>query len=88
MNEVIKPWHEEYGQSVRDWALDIWRNPEISMEEYRTCKLTAAIMKQHSFSAEVFNCKESSLHPNTVACKLGSTAGCRRQFEAADARRT
>ena len=72
MNEVIKKWYEEHEQSVRDWALDIWRNPEISMEEYHACEVTAAIMKQHGFSVEVFNCKDPSLPPNTVVATWGS----------------
>ncbi len=71
MNEVIKKWYDEYGQSVQDLAYDLWDNCEISMEEYHACEVTAAFMKKHGFSVETFNCKDRSMPANTVVATWG-----------------
>jgi len=72
MNEVIKKWYEENGQSVRDWAYDMWENCEISMEEYHAAEVTAAYMEKHGFSVKSYNCKDSSKPANTVIATWGS----------------
>ena len=72
MNEVIKKWYDEHGESVKAWAKDLWDNCELSMEEYHACEVTAAFMEKHGFTVETYNCKDRSLPANTVIATWGS----------------
>ena len=72
MNEVIKHWYEENGDSVRAWARDLWEHPEVSMEEYHACEVTADFMRSHGFSVKTFHCADETLPPNTVVATWGS----------------
>lgn len=72
MNQVIKTWYDEHGQEVKDWSRDLWEHPEVAMEEFHACEVTAAFMKKYGFSVETFHCKDRSLPGNTVVATWGS----------------
>ena len=44
MEKVLEKWYEENGQYVKDLAKELWLLAETALEEYESCKITAAFM--------------------------------------------
>jgi len=72
MNETIRNWYDANEQAVKDWSLDIWSHPELSLAEFRACAVTAKFMEDNGFTVETFHCSDSTLPPNTVVATWGS----------------
>ena len=72
LNQHIQAWYDAYGQEVKDLAVKLWELAETALEEYESCKLTAAFMEKHGFSVETFNCCDSTKPANTVVATWGS----------------
>lgn len=73
MNEHIASWYEAHGQEVKDLSKQLWELSETALEEYESCRLTAAFMEKYGFSVETFNCSSISDKPaNTVVATWGS----------------
>lgn len=72
MNEVIQAWYEKHGQEVKDFSKQLWELAETALEEYESCRLTAAFMEKFGFSVETFNCCDSTKPANTVVATWGS----------------
>ncbi len=72
MNKIVKKWYDEHKQEVYDWALELWNKPEIAMEEFNSCQVTAKFMEKYGFKVETFHCRDNTLPPNTVVATWGS----------------
>ena len=73
MNQHIASWYEAHGQEVKDLSKQLWELSETALEEYESCRLTAAFMEKYGFSVETFNCSSISDKPaNTVVATWGS----------------
>lgn len=60
---------EENKQAIVDMAMDLWNNPEISHEEYRSSKLQADYLKSQGFTI-----KEIPNNPTSFVAEFGSGA--------------
>lgn len=72
LNKHIGAWYEAYGQEVKDLAKQLWELSETALEEYESCRITAAFMEKHGFHADTFNCCDSTKPANTVVASWGS----------------
>lgn len=72
MNEIIKKWYEEHSGDTVELAKNFWSNPELPMEEYNACRVTAEYMKKQGFNVKAYHCKYPEREPNTVVATWGS----------------
>lgn len=72
LEKRIQEWYDNHGQEVKDLAKQLWELSETALEEYESCKLTAAFMEKHGFTVETFNCCDSRKPANTVVATWGS----------------
>ena len=72
LNDIIARWYEAHGREVKELAKQLWELSETALEEYESCKLTAAFLERHGFTTETFNCCDSTLPANTVVAFWGS----------------
>lgn len=71
MNETIKKWYDEHSEEVFELANKLWEKPEVAMEEFYACEVTAEFMKSFGFDVQTYHCKDNSLPPNTVIATWG-----------------
>lgn len=71
MNKAIAAWYEKHADEVKAFSKQLWELAETALEEYESCKLTAAFMEKHGFRVETFNCCDSTKPANTVVATWG-----------------
>lgn len=54
MNEWIAKWYEAHADEVTALSDDIWAHPELSMQEYHACRVTASQLRDWGFSVRTF----------------------------------
>ncbi len=42
LNEHIQSWYDAHAEEVKDLSRQIWTAAETALEEYESCRLTAA----------------------------------------------
>lgn len=72
MNEAIGKWYEQYADQTIALAKALWEDPELAMEEFHACALTADFLRKQGFSVETFHCRDEGVPPNTVVATWGS----------------
>ena len=72
LNEHIQNWYDAHAEEVKDLSRQIWTAAETALEEYESCRLTAAFMERHGFTVRTLNCCDSTKPANTVIAEWGS----------------
>lgn len=75
MNPYIAEWFDKNEEKIYDIMREMWKNPELSLQEYHGCELMKRFAQEEGFSvvetyaAEDWNNKEAK--PNTMIASWG-----------------